>query len=466
MFGLSSQFYLSDSFIIVFFFFCCIVDQQQKQAIPFLGGQIIGNYDGHIYVCSQTSLNALVPVPWEKQVEALLVDEHVDEALSLLEKVGHPGRQSGQIDPLKRRCKQQAACIYFSRSDLEIALDLFLDLEIDERELISIFPGIMPSATAFARTVPPLHCIADVNQLSHGDDKKIIQAKQFLLHFLQMAHDSSKSLHCMEIDTALLKLYAELGQSKELETLLESQLFNGDFQSCLAGLKDRGLHHAQALLLLNHGKRSEALSLWCQMISGELNDSNFKGIIFFAQVLKKIGDAEILWQYADLVLDNNEVHGVELFIQKQTAKDTAPAMELDPHTVANYLQRYPKALILYLEYLINEKGIEEEKFHTQLAVQYIDVISKLKSQSTENEPDLNENILRLRRFLQKSNQYRAKFLLPKVRDVGLDQEVAVLYGKVSIITQLFSSIFKHICFVLLYFIFFLCFFHPKIDGRS
>lgn len=29
-----------------------------------------------------------------------------------------------------------------------------------------------------------------------------------------------------------------------------------------------------------------------------------------------------------------------------------------------------------------------------------------------------------------SCQYRAQFLLPKVRDLGLDQEAALLYGKV------------------------------------
>lgn len=54
------------------YFYCSIVDQQQKQAIPFVGGQIIGNYDGHIYVCSPNGLNALIPIPWEKQVEVSL----------------------------------------------------------------------------------------------------------------------------------------------------------------------------------------------------------------------------------------------------------------------------------------------------------------------------------------------------------------------------------------------------------
>ncbi|XP_034243766.1 transforming growth factor-beta receptor-associated protein 1-like [Thrips palmi] len=409
-----------------------IVDQQQKQAIPFVGGQIIGNYDGHIYVCSPNELNALVPIPWEKQVEVLLLDEHVEEALALLEKMGPHNRSVGHVDPLKRRFKQQAAFIYFARSELEVALDLFLDSEVDERELISLFPGLLPSSTSFVRAVPPLHSIADISQLYHGDGGKIQEAKQFLLHFLQMAHDSRKSLFPLEIDTALVKLYAELGQNKELEALLESNRFKGDFQCCNSWLKSKSLHHARALLMLQNGKQSEALSLWCQLISGEVLDSNFKGVSYFAQILKNMGNPDLLWQYADLVLDSNEEEGVELFLQDANDHSKGPvSMNLDPNTVANYLQRYPNSLILYLEHLINDGGNEEEKFHTQLAVQYVDRISKLKTSGIDNQRELDENILRLRKFLIGSSQYRAQFLLPKVRDLGLDQEVALLYGKMG-----------------------------------
>jgi len=51
---------------------CCagsILDQQQKQALPFVGGRSIGNFDGRIYVTSGTAVYSLTPVPWEKQVE-------------------------------------------------------------------------------------------------------------------------------------------------------------------------------------------------------------------------------------------------------------------------------------------------------------------------------------------------------------------------------------------------------------
>lgn len=73
----------------------------------------------------------------------------------------------------------------------------------------------------------------------------------------------------------------------------------------------------------------------------------------------RTGNPDLLWQYADLVLDSNEEDGVELFLQdaQDSSQGQAP-MDLDPNTVANYLQRYPKSLILYLENLINERRNE------------------------------------------------------------------------------------------------------------
>jgi hypothetical protein len=69
---------------LVLFLLCClkcdghfcfansILDQQQKQALPFIGGRSIGNFDGRIYVTSGTAVYSLTPVPWEKQVEVIL----------------------------------------------------------------------------------------------------------------------------------------------------------------------------------------------------------------------------------------------------------------------------------------------------------------------------------------------------------------------------------------------------------
>ena len=89
------------------------------------------------------------------------------------------------------KIQQQAGFIYFSNGDFDKAHELFESGAVDPREVISIFPGLLPPSSAFIRTVPPLHEIADINQLYHGDKEKLNEAKQFLRHFLEDLRDSS-----------------------------------------------------------------------------------------------------------------------------------------------------------------------------------------------------------------------------------------------------------------------------------
>ena len=57
-------------------------------------------------------------------------------------------------------------------------------------QLITLYPHMMPSNTSFMRSVPPLHEIADINQLSRGDPDKVWQYKEFLLAYLEEVRGS------------------------------------------------------------------------------------------------------------------------------------------------------------------------------------------------------------------------------------------------------------------------------------
>jgi len=148
--------------------------------------------------------------------QVLLADGRVEEALSLAEKAG---RGKPETDLSRKLVQNQVAFVYFSRLEMEKAQELFIEGEIDVRELISLFPGLLAASSsklphclpnlfrgpkiialsvlAFVRAVPPLHNIADVVQLFGGDAEKIVLAKQFLLHFLQMAYHSNHSEHAL-----------------------------------------------------------------------------------------------------------------------------------------------------------------------------------------------------------------------------------------------------------------------------
>ena len=64
-----------------------------------------------------------------------------------------------------------------------------------------------------------------------------------------------------------------------------------------------------------------------------------------------------------------------------------------------------------------------EKFHTMLASTYLD-----RLQSSESEKDnLRE---KFRSFIVKSTFVRAQFLLSRIEKTDMEQEKAILYGKV------------------------------------
>ena len=88
-----------------------------------------------------------------------------------------------------------------------------------------------------------------------------------------------------EIDTALLKLYAET-DSSELTALIASEPAC-DMQDCSTWLEKYKRYHAQALLYKYQGDNDKALSVWIKIASGELKDDIFPGIEFIAEFLAK-----------------------------------------------------------------------------------------------------------------------------------------------------------------------------------
>jgi hypothetical protein len=48
-----------------------------------------------------------------------------------------------------------------------------------------LYPRLMPSGSTFQRSMPALHEIADINQLSQGKQDVISEYKVFLIEFLE-----------------------------------------------------------------------------------------------------------------------------------------------------------------------------------------------------------------------------------------------------------------------------------------
>ncbi|XP_054708029.1 transforming growth factor-beta receptor-associated protein 1-like [Uloborus diversus] len=406
-----------------------ILDQQPKQRVTFHGGNFLDNFDGRTYIASSDMVCAFLPVPWENQVQALLAEKKVPEALELAKYSNKAGLSREHHKNILRRIYQQAGFIEFSFLHFDEAAELFHEGELDVRELISLFPDLLPSNSSFIRINPPLHDIANVEEMCSSDPESVLACRKFLMQYLESTRNSPDSVGCkLEVDTALLKLYAALDYPALLSLLGSSDL-GCQPREGVDILSHYKRYHALALFHLKLGETDQALAVWSKLIAQEYSDSTFPGLSYFVDFLCNLSDHFLLWKYVDFVLERDQELGVKIFIDRPAKEPTSE--RLRPDSVAEYLHRYPVALMRYLEYLVFNKKIEKEKFHTHLAVMYMDSVLNILKLPEPEQNGLSEERQKLQLLLHNSSLYRVQLLLGKASESRLHKECAILYGKLE-----------------------------------
>ncbi|MCJ8729813.1 hypothetical protein PDJAM_G00111380 [Pangasius djambal] len=406
-----------------------MLDQQLKQTLSFREGHILQDFEGKVVLASTKAVYVLVPLPLERQIQDLLAGHRVEEALTLTE-----GAQRNipkdRFQILHKRILQQAGFIQFGRLQFSEAKEHFRKGQLDVRELISLCPLLLPASSSFTRCHPPLHEFADLNHLAHGDQEKVQRCKLFLISYLRevRASESANGFR-QDVDTALLKLYAEAGHEGLLELLASDN-------SCLLAdsapwLEKHHRYFALGLLYHYNGQDAAALQLWVRVVNGDLQDSTradlFEYVLDFLSSCKNL---DLVWKYADWALQKDQKLGVRIFTKRPVSKEQT--RQLNPDEVITYLQKHNQALVLYLEHVVLERRLQKEKYHTHLAVLYADRVLALISRTSTTEEQLSSARQKLQRLLRESNLYRVQLLLGKLQDSELLlMERATLHGKLE-----------------------------------
>lgn len=416
---------LDESFITVH----SMLDQQLKQTLPFRDGHILQDFEGKVVLASTKAVYILVPLPLERQIQDLLANHRVEEALILTE-----GAQRNipkdKFQILHKRILQQAGFIQFSQLQFLEAKEHFRKGQLDVRELISLYPLLLPSSSSFTRCHPPLHEFADLNHLAQGDQEKVQRCKKFLISYLGEVRSTEVANGCREdVDTALLKLYAEQDHDSLLD-LLASENFCV-VTDCAPWLEKYHKYFALGLLYHYHGQDSAAVQLWTRVADGELQDSTRSDLFeYIVDFLCSCSNLDVVWKFADWTLRKNPITGVQVFTKRPAVKNLP---ELNPDDVVTYLTKHREALLLYLEHLVLEKQIQKEAFHTHLAVLYLERVLALLSETPPDEGQLLKARERLQAMLRESSLYRVQYLLGKMDDCDklLLLERATLHGKLE-----------------------------------
>lgn len=415
---------LDENFITVH----SMLDQQLKQTLPFRDGHILQDFEGKVVLSSTKAVYILVALPLERQIQDLLASHRVEEALILTE-----GAQRNipkdKFQILHRRILQQAGFIQFGQLQFLEAKEHFRKGQLDVRELISLYPLLLPSSSSFTRCHPPLHEFADLNHLAQGDQEKVQTCKKFLISYLGEVRSTEVANGCREdVDTALLKLYAEQDHDSLLD-LLASENFCV-VTDCAPWLEKYHKYFALGLLYHYHGQDSAAVQLWIRVADGELQDSTRSDLYeYIVDFLCSCSNLDLVWKHADWTLRKNPVTGVQVFTKRPVTKNLS---ELNPDDVVTYLEKHREALLLYLEHLVLEKQIQKETFHTHLAVLYLERVLTLLSETPTDEAQLLKARERLQAMLRESSLYRVQYLLGKMDNCEkLLLERATLHGKLE-----------------------------------
>ncbi|XP_066433944.1 transforming growth factor-beta receptor-associated protein 1 [Eleutherodactylus coqui] len=405
-----------------------MLDQQQKQSLPFKEGIILQDFEGRVIVATSNGVYVLIPLPLEKQIQDLLSNQRVEEALVLAKGARH-NIPKEKFKVMYRRILQQAGFIQFAQLQFLEAKELFRSSHLDIRELISLYPLLLPSSSAFIRAHPPLHEYADLNQLTRGDQEKVAKCKRFLMSYLSEIRSTEVANGYQEdVDTALLKLYAEADHASLLDLLVSDN--SCEVSDSAAWLEKHKKYFALGLLYHYNKQDAAAVQIWVKIVNGELEDNTrpdlFEYIVDFLTFSK---DQHLVWQYADWVLQKSEQVGVQIFTKRSLEQQMQNGF--CPDKILNHLCKYRKALLIYLEHLVMGKNIQKEKYHTHLAVLYVEEILCLMSVSSSDQTELEDLRQRFQSLLQQSDLYRVLLLIDKIKGTDMHMERAILHGKLE-----------------------------------
>lgn len=414
---------LDDEFITVH----SMLDQQQKQTLPFKEGHILQDFEGRVIVATNKGVYILVPRPLEEQVQGLLASHRVEEAL-VLAKGARRNIPKEKFQVMYRRVLQQAGFIQFAQLQFLEAKELFRSGQLDVRELISLYPFLLPTSSSFTRSHPPLHEYADLNQLTQGDQEKVTRCKRFLMSYLNEVRSTEMANGYKEdVDTALLKLYAEADHDSLLDLLVTENF-------CLltdsaAWLEKHKKYFALGLLYHYNKQDAAAVQLWVNIVNGDVQDATRSDLYeYVVDFLTYSLDPDLVWTYADWVLQKSQEVGVQVFTKRPLDDQQG---SFNPDDIITCLKKYPRALVKYLEHLVMDRRLQREEYHTHLAMLYLDEVLQQKPGADATGAAVTETRAKLRHLLQKSDSYRVHFLLDRIRGAGLPMESAILHGKLE-----------------------------------
>ncbi|XP_019150630.1 PREDICTED: transforming growth factor-beta receptor-associated protein 1 [Ipomoea nil] len=455
------------------------------QRVPFddeVGNKCIvadeGNDRGKLVALATSSkVICYQKVPPEDQIKDLLRKKNVGEAVSLIDELWNEGEITK--DMLSFVHAQVGFLLLFDLHFAE-AVDHFLLSETMQPS--ELFPFIMREPNRWSLLVPrnrywglhpppsPLEKVIDDGLMavqraiflkkagveSAVDDKFLLNppsradllevAVKSMTRYLEVSRFKDLTLPVKEgVDTLLMYLYRALNRIDDMEKLASSDN-NCVVEELESLLNESGHLRTLAFLYASKGLSSKALAIWrilarnssnmkepavvndLQDNSKSVDSDQATAVIEASKILEESSDQDLVLQHLGWISDINQVLAVQVLISEKRMDLLSPddvIAAIDPKKV--------EILLRYLQWLIEDKELDDTQFHTTYAL----LLAKSALDAYEIE-HLSENSIfdshvreRLQIFLQSSDLYDPEEVLDLIEGSELWMEKAILYRKLG-----------------------------------
>ncbi|KAF3701063.1 Transforming growth factor-beta receptor-associated protein 1 [Channa argus] len=393
-----------------------MLDQQHKQTVSLSGAKGIFSTPDGVLVFTERDIFSLSLVPFKEQIQALVERERVEEALLLLDGV-QSCRPLDSYKELQKTITCLAGFVHFYKESFSEAKDLFLKGELDPREIIYLYPDLQFCLCEdFESQFDLVNKSRDLQVLWQEDRNTFHHYLAFLGDFLSAVRETEQGLKCgTAVDCSLLRLYTELGETENLQKLVG---FPNEcvLDRCVPVLEKHNRYFALGLLYQSHGKLIDGIETWVKIADGFYKEPSCSDVYsHIVWTLSQLKDQDTVWKFADWALQRNQEIGVRIFTKHP------PDGQLETQDIISLLEKYPKALLFYLEFLIHELNNEEDTHHNRLAMAYVS-----ETLQGETDSDLRG---KLQQLLWESKFYDIPTVYERVKSTALHIEKAILLSR-------------------------------------
>lgn len=465
--------------------------QVQPLATP---GSLVSDIDTPVVVASGNKVIALNPIPITDQLAKLLQECKVDEAFALLQK--SIDFTSPEASSIQEQFNLDAAWCYFRSLRFPKAAEYFELTSFDPRDIMSLFPELcnpaifIPGSTRY--TVATL--VSEfVERSASGPsrsgvnsavEEKVRLCKLSVISLLQQRRASifrppkaavkvsdlltftaseysinrinrdpvSRESMLEMLDTFMLKFYIETGidsNEKTSEKLRErfnkdylqllEELFDPEyrpylnFQECddyMVAIGDQA-SNARAMLFEAFNRKVDALKMWKHIGHGKGSAAQKEQAARQTiKILLKVTDTQTVFTYLDWVMTQFPYIGLEVFTSPDESHHIAPDLVLQK--LATYDKPEIPLVERYLQFLVNDKQLNSERFHTRLGQTYLNTLFSLKPKESREEVSLaNSKFVKYKReflvFLETSKYYNPTAILDVLRGSWFIDAEVLLY---------------------------------------